>query len=620
MKDELGPRTGGWPSAKPVWTLLALGFGLAAFAAAAVWHHRHHWTELQRRYVGIYLRTQIVPLRAGHYRLLWRVEGNKRRLAVDRDLTDPAVRLGTIKLETARARLDTAKLRAWLKGTIYQGTTPWASLAEPWWVGALTLGIGIVWALPKDLRRARIRRIGRRLRGPELVSTREFNERNRATGIGFANESPSFLGRLGARDRLQVVRIPREREAMHLLIMGDSGTGKSALIRQLLVQIEARGETAIVYDPALEYTPRFFRPERGDLILNPLDRRMPYWSPGDEVSHEAEALTLAASLFPDHHRENPFFVEGPRKVFAHLLTLRPSPQELTHWLSHEEEIDRRVQGTELAALVYPSAAPQRAGVLASLSMVADSLRLLPRQEDTERTWSAADWARKPTGWLFLTSTPEFRKRLLPLTSLWLDLLVLRLMNQGMRNGGVRSAWFVLDELASLQKLPQLHTAITENRKSGNPVVLGFQGRSQLEARYGREAEAMFSQPATKVFLRTSEPHSAKWISDTIGEIEVERLRESRSSGEFPHTRKTQAHQLERRVEPLIIPSEVMGLDALNGYLKSGNLVVRLRFPYLDCRSSQEAFVPRPVRQDAKEAALSPVPQAPEPAEPPVFFQ
>jgi type IV secretory pathway TraG/TraD family ATPase VirD4 len=76
-------------------------------------------------------------------------------------------------------------------------------------------------------------------------------------------------------------------------------------------------------------------------------------------------------------------------------------------------------------------------------------------------------------------------------------------------------WFILDELATLQRLPQLHTAITENRKSNNPVVLGFQGRSQLEVRYGHEAEAMMSQPSTKIFLCTSEPHAAKWISDTI---------------------------------------------------------------------------------------------------------
>ena len=218
-------------------------------------------------------------------------------------------------------------------------------------------------------------------------------------------------------------------------------------------------------------------------------------------------------MFPDRHHENAFFTEAPRRIFAHLLTLRPTPEQLAWWLCHEDEIDRRLAGTAYAAMIDRQAPAQRSGVLASLNMVADTLKLLPAERDTSRRWSAAAWANAwPHGWLFLTSTPETRPRLVPLTSLWLDTLVLRLMNQGQPRP--HPTWFVLDELASLQRLPQLHTAITENRKSNNPVVLGFQGRSQLETRYGHDAEAMLSQPATKIFLRTSEPHAAKWIADT----------------------------------------------------------------------------------------------------------
>ncbi|WP_263411454.1 hypothetical protein [Terriglobus tenax] len=33
-------------------------------------------------------------------------------------------------------------------------------------------------------------------------------------------------------------------------------------------------------------------------------------------------------------------------------------------------------------------------------------------------------------------------------------------------------------------------------------------------------------------MKTSEPRAAKWISESIGEIEVERLKESRSMGLF----------------------------------------------------------------------------------------
>ena len=76
------------------------------------------------------------------------------------------------------------------------------------------------------------------------------------------------------------------------------------------------------------------------------------------------------------------------------------------------------------------------------------------------------------------------------------------------------------------------------------MVLGFQGKAQVEALYGHVAEAMLSQPATKIFLRTSEPHAAKWISDTIGEVEIERMRESRSKGKYGQ----RSFGLERQVD------------------------------------------------------------------------
>lgn len=204
-----------------------------------------------------------------------------------------------------------------------------------------------------------------------------------------------------------------------------------------------------------------------------------------------------------------------------------------------------------------------------------------------RTWAAAEWSKKRQGWIFLTSKPEVRKRLLPLTSLWLDLLVLRLMNQG--RPGPRPVWFLLDELASLQRLPQLHTAITENRKSNNPVVLGFQGRSQLEARYGLDAEAMLSQPATKVFLRTSEPKSAKWISEAIGQVELERVQETRTDG---RERDSRSYHKQTFREYLVMDSVIMGLDPLHGYLKHGNLVVEFRTRPTTEGARTNGFVPR----------------------------
>ena len=73
------------------------------------------------------------------------------------------------------------------------------------------------------------------------------------------------------------------------------------------------------------------------------------------------------------------------------------------------------------------------------------------------------WSQERRGWLFLTSKPTMRERLQPLMSLWLDLLVLRLMNEG--GSGARKTWFVLDELATLQR-----SAAVDDGDHGEPEI------------------------------------------------------------------------------------------------------------------------------------------------------
>ena len=348
---------------------------------------------------------------------------------------------------------------------------------------------------------------------------------------------------------------------------------------------------------------QFYNPHRGDIVLNPLDARMPYWNPSKELRRKAEAKALAVSLYQPEGVSNRFFVEAPQKIFAHLLTYLPTPEDLVKWMSDPAEIDRRVKGTEYWMLIDPKAPQQRTGVLGSLNMSADSFRLLPKEDETSSAWTATQWAESRRGWIFITSRPTMREALRPLISLWIDTLVLRLLNEPMPDQ--KPVWFVIDELASLQRLPQLHTAITENRKSQNPVILGFQGRSQMEARYGQDAEAMLSQPATKIFLRTTEPRAAKWVSEAIGEVEIERLRETHYDG----SRAGKNFALDRQTEPLVLPSEVSGLDDLRGFLKYGNHVARFSFPFIALREKNPGFDER--KMDDLIIPSTPLPPEPE---------
>jgi hypothetical protein len=603
-----------WPSRMRVWTWAAILLSSVFFAGVLTVKYMTGWTPAQRLYLMAYLksgaRSQASPTASAKYTLLEGTVGKGQRLLIDNEiepvtgpdgkegwrLTDQGVRDGIARLQWVTATYNDRGLHALLGRVVFKDETQWEFIRGPVTWSMAFFGLALSVAVPKDRARRMIWKHGRRLRGPELVSTADFNTKlgrsktltaDLPDGVGFINEEASWYDKFFYKSRSRWIRIPRDREAMHFLIVGDSGTGKSATIRQLLSQIADRGEAAIVYDPAMEYLPQFYNEQRGDVVLNPLDARCPFWTPGDEVPHEAEALTLAVSLFPDQGRENRFFVEAPRKIFAHLINQRPTPQELTYWMSNADEIDKRIEGTEMAAMIDRSAANQRSGVLGSLNMVADAFKLLPSERETNQRWNTVEWAKERRGWVFITSKPTMRERMRPLVSLWLDLLVLRMMND---DAVRRKTWFVLDELASLQHLPQLKTAVTENRKSNNPIVLGFQGKAQVEALYGHVAEAMLSQPATKIFLKTSEPHASEWISKAIGEVEVERFRESRTKGMFPRGRESEQRDITR--EPLVMASEVGGLDPLHGYLKHGNLIVQMRFPYMELENHTEKFIER----------------------------
>ena len=620
-----------WPRHIPIYTYgLASAIAILTFVAVCI--RIHIAAPLQRYYLPVYERTSAIgaflPTHRSTYRMLF-VAGRRDapRPAINSDVLlggtpqpdgktlplalSPAAQeqgYSLLFLGPQRSYVD-ARLREYLRDVVYGGASLSSFFRVPGLGGAALFLVVLPFATVKDIQRQKQLKYGRRLKGPEMLTPKQFNRTVKGDGIGFKTD--------GMKDML---RIPLRAEAQHMQVIGDTGAGKSALLFQVLRQVRSRGDSAIVYDPAREFVKRFYDPQSGDVILNPLDRRCPYWGPAEELRSRSEAKALAASLFqPPQDKKGEFFIESPQKIFAFLMAYGPTAEELVAWMSNPEEIDRRLKGTEHAHLIDPRAHQQRAGVLASLGLVADSLRLLPKRNEGNGVWTATEWAEKRRGWIFLTSLPAEREALRPLQSLWIDWLVLRLLNEPTE--AQKHVWFVIDELASLQKLPQLHTAITEARKSRNPVVLGFQGKAQLEYLYGHLAEVMLSQPATSVWLTTKEPKAGQWVSEFIGKVEVERLRETHFDG----TRAGRNFALDRQVEPLVMESEISGLADLHAYMKYQNYVTRFSFPYFDMPVVAEGFEPReraddklpydPKRMRPAEASPAELRQVPETSAP-----
>jgi hypothetical protein len=410
-----------WPPHKPIYTLGALFLGLIATGFFVYFRFIFVLSPLQQFYLPAYIKTAATASIPTHtkYRMLLMSDAKHRAwYARDIDvepgstpqlpgkpiplqLSDSARQRGIIFLyRSAPMVLSGIGVQQYLRQQVYDGQTLLGMFGEQLVFGGIFFLLQLPWSISKDIRRWKEMKYGRRLKGPILVSPRQFNKAVHGTGIGIKVDQ--------SRDLL---RVPERAEDQHFEIIGDTGSGKTTIIMQMLRQIQARRHSAIIYDPACEFIERFYSEARGDIVLNPLDRRCPYWGPSEELVRRAEARTIAASLFqPTNDKKGEFFVESPQKIFAHLLLDLPTPHQLVEWMSHPEEIDRRIKDTELASLIDRSAPQQRSGVLASLSLIADSFRLLPRKEDAAEEWTAREWSKdRKAGSFSPRSRPSARR-------------------------------------------------------------------------------------------------------------------------------------------------------------------------------------------------------------------
>src|SRR5215469_36559 len=426
---------------------------------------------------------------------------------------------------------------------------------------------------------------GEHIRGGTIITARRLGWQLRGDGL-----------------ELGGVRLPRALETQHIAVTGKSGAGKSNLIRGVLRQIAARQEVGVVLDPDREYLGEFFRPERGDVVLNPLDERCPRWTPWQELRPgyaEPDAEAQAESLFPDPPRQGdvgstPFFRRSSRMLYLSLLKIAEprEPATLVELLNlPRAALKQRLKGTPAEALIDPGAHEQGAGIVATVANAVNPFRYLPTDATTE--WSAREWAETRTGWVFLTCEEATRAAVLPLLSLWLDLMVHRLLSTELERRARERVWIVADELPVLRRQQKIESLLARGRKRGLCVVIGFQAMPQLRAIYGHdEAATLLSCPTTKAILRTDEPETAEWCSRQIGAREVVHEQIGTSTGPR-ELRDGFTMQPRRGIEPAVTVGEIQKLPALTGYLcVTGHDRANVVFPYLQPTNRQPAFIAR----------------------------
>jgi hypothetical protein len=403
-------------------------------------------------------------------------------------------------------------------------------------------------------------------------------------------EGPGLAVEIG---RLARVVVSEELLSYHLNIFGSTGRGKSTLMRNLIQQIRARGETFVIHDPKREFYREFYRPGI-DWAIDPRLEVCPYWAMEDEAADEPEATPWASSFFPRQPRSSPFFIEVPRAIFAYLMSRYSAYNEpgdtatcakLGYWLANgEREILPRVKGTEhyrslnRGGTTKVEISDQSQGLFSTLGKIAKVLRMMPAMPEGRRTFSLKEWKRDRRGCIFLCSEPETQEAVLPLHTAIVDMAILHTQAE-VRDRDVPRVWFVLDEVATMDRIGQLESGMTKQRASGNPIVLGCHDLPQLEERYGEKgAQTITAQAYTNIVLGTGSEREALHIEKMIGHEEIDRVTENRPWHLMLFNRGHRARSITNQVTTTapVTAAEIQALPRFEGYILQEGRVLRFK--------------------------------------------
>jgi hypothetical protein len=389
--------------------------------------------------------------------------------------------------------------------------------------------------------------------------------------------------------RLAGMPVAAADETKHFKFIGTTGTGKSTAIAELIGGALARGDRAVIADPEGGYLRRFYDASRGDVILNPFDRRSRAWDLFSEIRHGYDVEQIARSLLPDEGGADRIWCGYARTFFsavtrqAHGAGVR-DPRELYRLLvvADTQELRTLTHGTPAQPFLQEHNGRMFDSIRSVTSSAVGALEYIAPQ--SAPAFSLRQWVERERGErggvLFIPYRAGQIAALRSMISAWMRIAIFAAMDRAEHD---QRLWFVVDELDALGQIDGLKDALARLRKFGGRCVLGFQSVAQVASTYGAgDAHTLVENCGNSLILRCSASEgggTSRFASTLIGQREVRRTTVSHSS------RPTELFGATTRsehvnIEPAVMDSEIEQLPDLCGYLKFASrpewLAVRLR--------------------------------------------
>jgi type IV secretory pathway TraG/TraD family ATPase VirD4 len=221
-------------------------------------------------------------------------------------------------------------------------------------------------------------------------------------------------------------------------------------------------------------------------------------------------------------------------------------------------------------------------------------KFLPKETDKFNMMDFLD-GKDGSGWIFISNMDNLSYMLRPWITLFIDSLISSHLS--LPDDYNRRVVYELDEFNTLHGTigESIHKLAIAGRSKGAIPIIGFQGMGGLEKTLGREqARDVCNAMGNNIFLRVGkDPDTARWMSDVIGETMFLESEISHSSKTGDGSDGTNIRQV-RKTEKLVLPSDLMGMPSLHGYINLAEYgTVEADFKYKSRQIVNQGFVPRP---------------------------
>lgn len=385
------------------------------------------------------------------------------------------------------------------------------------------------------------------------------------------------------------LKLPRDFETSHFLVLGTTGSGKSVLLNQILAQVNERDEKAIIYDVKGEFLSKHGKPDnKNNLIFYPFDTRSLRWSVFNEIRHKPDFDMIATALLqpPKEVSDNKYWYDAARDVFRagmlflYLNNMRKNRDIIDFFNKPMAEIIASISSLPLeerSALKHIDGDSKPAmGVMSTLQAGVPFLRYIA---DQDGDFSFRDFIRdqKDRRHLYLLNIRNYEPIFKPLMTFVIDIMIREVLS--LPDDREKRIFFLVDEFASLGRLSSIFDFISMARSKGGSMILANQDLGAIESLYGRPLlKTFYNNLNNKFILRIEDPETSRFLSEAFGEREIVKKMESRSMspGDWGdrHTISDQD-----KIEKLILQSQFQDLKDFQAYIKLGKIgITKFKIP------------------------------------------